>query len=70
MSSIEIKVEGLIGSSIEHVARDMFDLSRKLNICVSSEFNGVYLYCGKHTRDSKQIVDSFYKDLKREKEMR
>ena len=61
--NFEVKINVLIGATIEEVANEMVSLANRLLCLVSTDFNGVHLIAGPgQTPDN--IVKSFHADLR------
>lgn len=67
--SIVIKAEGICGTSIDELAYDCIELSKKLDVQVTSNFNGVdfSVYKNSTVEGTKNII-LFYLDLKRKED--
>jgi hypothetical protein len=58
MSTLMLKVEGLAGSSVEECAREILELSKKLDVGVELSFNGTLMFTWPHMTEE-EILSYF-----------
>lgn len=55
-----LKVEVQAGTTIEQAAKDMINLSRKMNMAVTTSFNGTPIMATPH-REPEDVVEDFHR---------
>ena len=77
MTNLSLYVDGMAGSHIGVVSKEMRDLAVALNVCVTTHFNGIHVFCFPYSeenyvermynlalkRGEKSRVDSLVEDI-------
>jgi len=61
-SAVSLRLEGIVGSSIEDVSADALRVSQQLGIVVDFKFNGIYVPVAPHNT-CQDVVEYFNRSL-------